>query len=125
MKWSMIHIRMLLENMCYIPKKTSKWAYFNFIFKIWWHWSIDSHLFQYPQSSTAYVAQEAWIQNASLQDNILFGSKFEARKYQKVIKACALRDDFKMLAAGDRTEIGEKVNKLIFLFDKFEQSSHK
>ncbi|CAG5116121.1 unnamed protein product, partial [Candidula unifasciata] len=60
------------------------------------------------QSNTAYVSQEAWIQNASLQDNILFGSKFKSQKYKQVVKACALDDDFKRLAAGDRTEIGEK-----------------
>lgn len=34
--------------------------------------------------SLAYVAQAAWIQNASLRDNILFGSKYDKEKYKRV-----------------------------------------
>lgn len=30
--------------------------------------------------SFAYVSQQAWIMNSSLQDNILFGEAFEAKK---------------------------------------------
>ncbi|XP_067661101.1 multidrug resistance-associated protein 1-like [Haliotis asinina] len=60
------------------------------------------------KSSMAYVPQQAWIQNASLKNNILFGKKFLRTKYQTVIDACALRLDLAILAAGDETEIGEK-----------------
>ncbi|GFR92022.1 multidrug resistance-associated protein 1 [Elysia marginata] len=60
------------------------------------------------QSRTAYVPQEAWILNASLRDNLVFGSEYDSKRYKKVIDACALKDDLKVLAAGDRTEIGEK-----------------
>lgn len=56
----------------------------------------------------AYVAQQAWIQNATLRDNILFGKTFNKSLYDKVIDACALTPDFAMLPAGDQTEIGEK-----------------
>ncbi|KAJ8938899.1 hypothetical protein NQ318_007614 [Aromia moschata] len=56
----------------------------------------------------AYVSQQAWIQNATLRDNILFGKKFEKTLYQKVIEACALKADLDMLPGGDQTEIGEK-----------------
>ncbi|CAG5136574.1 unnamed protein product, partial [Candidula unifasciata] len=59
-------------------------------------------------NSLAYVPQEAWIQNATLRDNILFGSEFHRRKYDKVIEACALKSDLEILQGGDRTEIGEK-----------------
>ncbi|XP_049823783.1 multidrug resistance-associated protein 1 isoform X8 [Aethina tumida] len=58
--------------------------------------------------SIAYVSQQAWIQNATLRDNILFGKKFDKKIYDKVVKACALKPDFDMLPAGDQTEIGEK-----------------
>ncbi|XP_063922484.1 multidrug resistance-associated protein 1 isoform X3 [Zophobas morio] len=58
--------------------------------------------------SIAYVAQQAWIQNASLRDNILFGKSFDKALYDKVVEACALTPDFAMLPAGDQTEIGEK-----------------
>ncbi|CAH1713407.1 multidrug resistance-associated protein 1 isoform X3 [Aphis gossypii] len=60
------------------------------------------------KGSIAYVPQQAWIQNTSLKDNILFGQTLSDRIYSKVIDACALRADFQMLPAGDDTEIGEK-----------------
>ncbi|KAF7219965.1 ATP-binding cassette sub-family C member 2 [Nothobranchius furzeri] len=60
------------------------------------------------QGSLAFVPQQAWIQNATLRDNILFGSPYEDKKFQNVIEACALGPDLKLLAAGDLTEIGEK-----------------
>ncbi|CAG9761169.1 unnamed protein product [Ceutorhynchus assimilis] len=58
--------------------------------------------------SIAYVPQQAWIQNATVQDNITFGKTFDKLKYGRVIEACALESDFKVLANGDQTEIGEK-----------------
>ncbi|XP_062352440.1 ATP-binding cassette sub-family C member 2 isoform X1 [Cinclus cinclus] len=60
------------------------------------------------QGSLAYVPQQAWIQNATLKDNIIFGSELDEARYQKVIKACALLPDLELLPAGDQTEIGEK-----------------
>ncbi|MEQ2257992.1 hypothetical protein XENORESO_000217, partial [Xenotaenia resolanae] len=60
------------------------------------------------QGSLAFVPQQAWIQNATLRDNILFGSPYEDRRFQDVIEACALGPDLKLLSAGDLTEIGEK-----------------
>lgn len=56
----------------------------------------------------AYVSQQAWIQNATLKDNILFGRAYNKAIYDKVVEACALKPDFDMLPAGDMTEIGEK-----------------
>lgn len=55
------------------------------------------------------MPQQAWIQNAKLKDNILFGEVMDQDRYDNVIKACSLTSDLAMLAAGDRTEIGEKV----------------
>lgn len=55
------------------------------------------------------MPQQAWIQNATLKDNILFGRNFEQSNYTKVVRACALQSDLEMLPAGDSTEIGEKV----------------
>lgn len=57
----------------------------------------------------AYVSQQAWIQNATLRDNILFGAgSLDEGRYQKVISDCALQPDLDILPAGDQTEIGEK-----------------
>ncbi|CAH0389150.1 unnamed protein product [Bemisia tabaci] len=60
------------------------------------------------KGSIAYVTQQAWIQNATLRENILFGKEYDYKTYNKVIKACALRSDFALLPGGDQTEIGEK-----------------
>uniref|UniRef100_A0A8D0EF95 ABC-type glutathione-S-conjugate transporter n=1 Tax=Salvator merianae TaxID=96440 RepID=A0A8D0EF95_SALMN len=60
------------------------------------------------KGSVAYVPQQAWIQNATLKDNILFGRPYNEQKYQAVIEACALKQDLEVLPGGDQTEIGEK-----------------
>lgn len=61
----------------------------------------------------AYVPQQAWIQNATLKDNILFGKDADNIRYAKIVDACALKSDFDMLPGGDQTEIGEKVSPLL------------
>ncbi|XP_018617365.1 canalicular multispecific organic anion transporter 2 isoform X3 [Scleropages formosus] len=58
--------------------------------------------------SVAYVPQQAWIQNATLRDNILFGQPYNECKYRAVLDACALTPDLDVLPGGDMTEIGEK-----------------
>lgn len=55
----------------------------------------------------AYVSQQAWIQNMTLRDNILFRSKYKEDKYNEILEACALNADMDVLPAGDKTEIGE------------------
>nr|AHK05642.1 ATP-binding cassette transporter sub-family C member 1 isoform X4 [Tigriopus japonicus] len=58
--------------------------------------------------SVAYVPQQAWIQNASVRDNITFGREYFENIYKEAVKACALEEDFLILDDGDQTEIGEK-----------------
>ncbi|XP_039991337.1 ATP-binding cassette sub-family C member 3 isoform X3 [Xiphias gladius] len=60
------------------------------------------------RGSVAYVPQQAWIQNATLRDNILFGKPYNEQKYRCVLEACALTPDLEVLPGGDMTEIGEK-----------------
>ena len=43
-----------------------------------------------------------------MRDNILFGEFFDASKYQKVIKCCALEHDLFQWPSGDKTLVGEK-----------------
>lgn len=57
----------------------------------------------------AYVPQQAWIQNATIQNNILFGRPMQGIKYSNTLRACALEPDLEILPGGDQTEIGEKV----------------
>ncbi|KAG0344501.1 hypothetical protein BG004_004438 [Podila humilis] len=56
----------------------------------------------------AYVPQHAWILNASVRDNILFGKPYDSKTYKKILYACGLEPDLAMLPAGDATEIGER-----------------
>ncbi|KAK5089910.1 Transporter of the ATP-binding cassette (ABC) [Lithohypha guttulata] len=58
--------------------------------------------------SVAYCAQQAWLVNATIRENILFASPFDARRYKAVIDACALKRDLEILDAGDQTLVGEK-----------------
>ncbi|GAB1603326.1 resistance-associated 1-like isoform X1, partial [Argonauta hians] len=60
------------------------------------------------QGSVAFVPQEAWIQNNSLKNNILFGKEFDLCRYEKVIEACALLPDIALLPDGSESEIGDK-----------------
>lgn len=56
----------------------------------------------------AYVAQQAWILNDSLRENILFGKQYTEEKYNAVLEACCLFPDITELPYGDMTEIGER-----------------
>ncbi|KAF3845737.1 hypothetical protein F7725_002815 [Dissostichus mawsoni] len=57
--------------------------------------------------SVAYVPP-AWIQNASLKDNILFGGERKESWYHRVLEACALLPDLDILPAGDSTRLGRR-----------------
>ncbi|PVD37119.1 hypothetical protein C0Q70_04114 [Pomacea canaliculata] len=64
------------------------------------------------KGAIAYVPQQAWIQNATVRDNVLFGKAYQAERYKTVIRACQLERDLSILPAGDLTEIGEKGTNL-------------
>ncbi|KAF6757234.1 ATP-binding cassette transporter YOR1 [Ephemerocybe angulata] len=55
-----------------------------------------------------FCPQSAWIQNATIRENICFGRPFEHERYWKAIKDCCLERDLDMLPNGDMTEVGEK-----------------
>ncbi|KAG0267469.1 Multidrug resistance-associated protein 1 [Linnemannia exigua] len=56
----------------------------------------------------AYVPQHAWILNASVMDNILFGQPYDDQRYQQILYSAGLGPDLAILPAGDQTEIGER-----------------
>ncbi|KAI9746517.1 MAG: ABC transporter 7 [Claussenomyces sp. TS43310] len=58
--------------------------------------------------SVAYCAQQAWLVNANIKENILFAAPFEEQRYKDVIVACALERDLEILDNGDQTLVGEK-----------------
>ena len=54
-----------------------------------------------------YSAQDPWIQDLSIKDNILFGSDFDKARYERVVFACALEEDIRKFPKGDETKCGE------------------
>jgi len=56
----------------------------------------------------AFAAQESWVQNETIRNNILFGSPYDEKRYKKVIYQCGLSRDLTLFDAGDKTEVGEK-----------------
>jgi ABC-type multidrug transport system fused ATPase/permease subunit len=84
--------------------------------------------FNLPRAGgVAYAAQESWVQNETIRDNILFGSPYDEERYQKSVFAitslflhiqqlllslaiyqCGLKRDLELFEAGDATEVGEK-----------------
>uniref|UniRef100_A0AAZ3R2I1 ATP-binding cassette, sub-family C (CFTR/MRP), member 9 n=1 Tax=Oncorhynchus tshawytscha TaxID=74940 RepID=A0AAZ3R2I1_ONCTS len=58
--------------------------------------------------SVGYATQKSWLLNATVEDNITFGSPFNKQRYKTVIDACSLQPDVDLLPFGDQTEIGER-----------------
>uniref|UniRef100_A0A2I3LP50 ATP binding cassette subfamily C member 9 n=1 Tax=Papio anubis TaxID=9555 RepID=A0A2I3LP50_PAPAN len=66
------------------------------------HWSNRNRY------SVAYAAQKPWLLNATVEENITFGSPFNKQRYKAVTDACSLQPDIDLLPFGDQTEIGER-----------------
>ncbi|KAF8816580.1 P-loop containing nucleoside triphosphate hydrolase protein [Phlegmacium glaucopus] len=80
----------LLGEMHFIPSTADAW-------------------FNLPRKGgVAYAAQESWVQNETIRDNILFGSAYDEVRYRKVLHQCALERDLGLFDAGDKTEVGER-----------------
>lgn len=58
--------------------------------------------------SVAYCAQQAWLVNDNIKQNILFSAPYNESRYRSVIAACALERDLQILEEGDATLVGEK-----------------
>lgn len=68
-----------------------------------------------PESGTikvngtfSYASQEPWLFTGTVRQNILFGQPMNRRRYQQVVKKCALERDFELLPYGDKTIVGER-----------------
>ncbi|KAJ3693573.1 hypothetical protein LUZ60_009053 [Juncus effusus] len=60
------------------------------------------------RGTVAYVPQVSWIFNATVRDNILFGSPYDPYRYEKSIEVTSLQHDLELLPGSDLTEIGER-----------------
>lgn len=49
----------------------------------------------------AYVPQTAWIYNATVRDNILFGEPYDEERYKQAIECSQLARDLLIFPAGD------------------------
>ncbi|KAG6334059.1 hypothetical protein ID866_5033 [Astraeus odoratus] len=58
--------------------------------------------------TVSYCAQSAWIQNATIRDNICFGRPFEEERYWKAVRDACLEADLEIFPNYDLTEVGEK-----------------
>ena len=55
-----------------------------------------------------YVSQSPWIRNATVRENITFGTPYEMQRYRETVAACCLGPDIAALPGGSGTEIGER-----------------
>ncbi|KAG1715015.1 Multidrug resistance-associated protein 4 [Nymphon striatum] len=60
------------------------------------------------RGKVAYACQQSWIFSDTIKNNILFGSKYEEKRYQEVIDACCLSKDINNMLNGDGTIVGER-----------------
>ena len=60
----------------------------------------------------SYAAQESWIINATVRENILFGQPFNSERYQQVLKMSALIKDLKSFENGDKTMVEDRGTSL-------------
>ena len=56
----------------------------------------------------AYISQNPFLLNSTIQQNILFFSPYIPQKYKKTLKICKLLPDLSNLPGYDQTEIGER-----------------
>ncbi|XP_013924730.1 PREDICTED: multidrug resistance-associated protein 4 [Thamnophis sirtalis] len=60
------------------------------------------------QGKIAYVSQQPWVFSGTVRNNILFGKEYRKEKYEKVLRACALKKDIDQLEDGDLTMVGDR-----------------
>jgi ATP-binding cassette subfamily C (CFTR/MRP) protein 4 len=59
-------------------------------------------------TSLAYAAQDSWIMDGTVRENITFGLEFKEEWYNEVVNACGLLQDFSQFHNGDQTIVGDR-----------------
>ncbi|XP_047457991.1 ATP-binding cassette sub-family C member 4-like [Mugil cephalus] len=55
-----------------------------------------------------YTSQQPWILHGTIRSNILFGKELNPKKYDRVLRACALKRDLDLLPGGDLAMVGDR-----------------
>uniref|UniRef100_A0A668RD33 Multidrug resistance-associated protein 4 n=1 Tax=Oreochromis aureus TaxID=47969 RepID=A0A668RD33_OREAU len=55
-----------------------------------------------------YTSQQPWILPGTIRSNILFGKELNFKKYDRVLRACALKRDMDLLPGGDLAIVGDR-----------------
>ncbi|XP_028248988.1 multidrug resistance-associated protein 4-like [Parambassis ranga] len=55
-----------------------------------------------------YTSQQPWILPGTIRSNILFGKELNPKKYDRVLRACALKRDMDLLPGGDLSMVGDR-----------------
>eukprot|EP00977_Amphora_coffeiformis_P028944 scaffold37996_cov191-Amphora_coffeaeformis.AAC.2 len=58
--------------------------------------------------SMSYAAQDAWVMDGTIRENILMGLNYNPEWYDQVVKSCSLDVDFQQIRHGDWAIVGDR-----------------
>ncbi|KAJ6449774.1 hypothetical protein C8R45DRAFT_1114492 [Mycena sanguinolenta] len=65
--------------------------------------------FNLPRAQgVSYAAQESWVLNDTIKNDIVFNTPMHIQRYKKVLYQYCLERDLELFDAGDETEVGEQ-----------------
>ena len=58
--------------------------------------------------TVSYAAQQSWVFEGSVRNNIIFTEPFDEERYKEVTRVCSLERDFELMLHGDQTIAGDR-----------------